>query len=62
MRRSLIGSVAEAFPTLAAFSNAELLGILVGLSVVFGVLSYFVFRYCDQRARELGYIDRVTNY
>jgi ABC-2 type transport system permease protein len=31
MRRSLIGSVAQAFPTLAAFTNLELLGILVGL-------------------------------
>ncbi len=62
MRRSLIGSVAEAFPTLAAFRNAELLGILAGLSLIFGVSSYFVFRYCDHRARELGYIDRVTNY
>jgi ABC-2 type transport system permease protein len=62
MRRSLIGTVAEAFPTLAAFSNLELIGILVGLTLVFAVLAYFVFRYCDHRARELGYIDRVTNY
>ncbi|KAF0109343.1 MAG: antibiotic transport system permease protein [Anaerolineaceae bacterium] len=62
MRRSLIGSVAEAFPTLAAFSNLELLGILVGLSVVFGVASIYVFRACDKRARERGLIDRTTNY
>jgi ABC-2 type transport system permease protein len=62
MRRSLLGTVAEAFPTLAAFSDPELIGILAGLSLLFGVLAYFVFRYCDHRARELGYIDRVTNY
>ncbi|MGD8456386.1 MAG: ABC transporter permease [Anaerolineales bacterium] len=62
MRRSLLGTLAEAFPTLADFSNLELIGILAGLSLVFGVLSYFVFRFCDHRARELGYIDRVTNY
>jgi ABC-2 type transport system permease protein len=62
MRRSLLGTVAEAFPTLAAFSNLELVGILAGLSLVFAVVGYFVFRFCDHRARELGYIDRVTNY
>ena len=62
IRRSLIGNVAQAFPTLAAFSNLELLGILVGLSIVFGVASIFVFRICDRRARERGLIDRTTNY
>jgi hypothetical protein len=62
MRRSLVGSVAQAFPTLARFSNLELLGILIGLSIVFGVASIFVFRLCDRRARERGLIDRTTNY
>jgi ABC-2 type transport system permease protein len=62
MRRSLIGSVAQAFPTLARFSNLELLGILVGLSVIFGALAIYVFRICDRRARERGLIDRITNY
>jgi ABC-2 type transport system permease protein len=62
MRRSLIGSVAQAFPTLAGFSNLQLLGILVGLSVLFGVISVYVFRICDRRARERGLIDRTTNY
>lgn len=62
MRRSLVGSVAQAFPTLAAFSNFQLLAILVGLSVFFGVVSIYVFRICDRRARERGLIDRTTNY
>lgn len=62
IRRALIGSVAEAFPTLQGFSNLQLLGILVGLSAVFGVISFFVFRYCEHRAREAGLIDAVTNY
>ncbi len=62
MRRSLIGSVAEAFPTLAGFSNLQLLGILIALSIVFGVASIFIFRACDKRARERGLIDRTTNY
>jgi ABC-2 type transport system permease protein len=62
MRRSLIGNIAEAFPTLARFSNLELIGILVGLTMVFTLIAFSAFRYCDHRARELGYIDRVTNY
>jgi ABC-2 type transport system permease protein len=62
MRRSLIGQVAEAFPTLSSFSNLQLLGILTGLTVVFGVISVFTFRWCDHIARERGLIDRVTNY
>ncbi len=62
MRRSLIGSVAQAFPTLARFSNMELLTILVVLSGLFGTISVFVFRACDRRARERGLIDRTTNY
>ena len=62
MRRSLAGSVAEAFPTLAHFSNLQLIGILLGLSLIFGVLSTFIFRFCDHRAREQGLIDYVSNY
>ncbi|MFN2144580.1 MAG: ABC transporter permease [Anaerolineales bacterium] len=62
MRRSLIGNIAEAFPTLAGFSNLELIGILVGLTVVFSLIAFFAFRWCDNRARELGYIDMTTNY
>ena len=62
MRRSLIGNVAEAFPTLAKFSNGDLLGILTGLTILFAITSIFTFRWCDHRARERGLIDRVTNY
>lgn len=62
LRRSLVGNVAEAFPTLAGFSNLQLLGILVGLSLLFGAASVFVFRACDRQARERGLIDRTTNY
>jgi hypothetical protein len=54
--------VAQVFPTLAPLNNMELLGILVVLSVVFGLASIFAFRSCDRRARDLGLIDRVTNY
>jgi ABC-2 type transport system permease protein len=62
IRRSLVGSVAEAFPTLSNFSNQQLLGILLGLTVFFAVLSYFVFRRCEHTARERGMLDMTTNY
>jgi ABC-2 type transport system permease protein len=62
MRRSLIGEVAQAFPTLAKFSNLQLLGILLALTVVFGVVAALVFRWCDRIARERGLIDHTTNY
>jgi len=62
MRRSLIGEVAQAFPTLARFSNSELLGILTGLTIIFAVISILTFRWCDHIARERGMIDRVSNY
>lgn len=62
IRRALVGSVADAFPTLAGFTNGELLGILAGLSLAFGILAIFVFRKCDHIARERGMIDMTTNY
>jgi ABC-2 type transport system permease protein len=62
LRRSLIGSVAQAFPTLSQFSNSQLFAILIGLTVVYGLLSIVVFRWCEYHARERGVIDVVTNY
>ncbi len=62
IRRSLAGPVAEAFPTLSSFSDLQLLGILLGLTVVFGLFSFAVFRRCDFLARERGMIDMTTNY
>lgn len=62
LRRSLVGEVAEAFPTLQGFTNLQLLGILVALTAVFTVLSGLSFRWCEDRARDKGLIDVVTNY
>ncbi len=62
MRRGLVGSVAQAFPTFSTTSNYQLLWILVASSLFFGVLSVLVFRLCEKRARERGLIDAATNY
>jgi len=62
LRRSLVGEVAAAFPTLQGFSNLELMGILLGLTLLFSLLSILVFRWCERQARERGMLDMVTNY
>jgi ABC-2 type transport system permease protein len=62
VRRALVGSVAEAFPTFAGLNNLQLLGILVGLTLVFGLIARVSFRWCEHQARERGLIDIVTNY
>lgn len=62
LRRSLVGNVAEAFPTLSVFSNGQILGVLAALSLLFGLTGALVFRHCDRLARERGLIDRTTNY
>lgn len=62
IRRALVGDVSQAFPTFSAFSNLELMGILIGFTLVFGLFSSRIFRACEHRAREKGLIDQVTNY
>lgn len=62
IRRSLVGSVAQAFPTFSSMSNSTLLLILIGTSFVAGIIGYFVFKRCDYLARERGLIDIATNY
>jgi len=62
LRRALVGHVAEAFPTLQGINSLEIIGILLGLTLGFGVISFFVFRFCEHIARERGLIDMVTNY
>lgn len=62
LRRSFVGNVAQAFPTLANFSDMQLLAVLLGLSLAFGAAGAWVFQLCDRAARERGLIDRTTNY
>lgn len=62
LRRSLVGEVAEAFPTLQGFSNLQLLGILLGLTAAFSLISVVSFHWFEQKARNRGMIDTVTNY
>ena len=62
LRRSMVGSVAEAFPTFQNLSNQQLLGILIGLTIIFAIIARYLFHYCEHVAQERGLIDMVTNY
>jgi ABC-2 type transport system permease protein len=62
LRRALLGPGAAAFPTLAAFSNAQLFGILGAITLAAGVFALFAFRYFDRRAREMGMLDAQSNF
>lgn len=62
IRRAFVGRVSDAFPTFSNLGNLQLFLILVGLSIVFGILGFWIFKLCDHRAREKGYIDWSTSY
>ena len=62
LRRSLIGSVSQSFPTFAALSNAQLLAILCGLTLLFGCAALLSFRFCEHWAREHSRLDSTSNY
>jgi ABC-2 type transport system permease protein len=62
LRRALVGATARSFPTLAAWSDGQLLAVLAGLTVLLSAISILVFRWCDHVAREKGRIDQVMNY
>jgi ABC-2 type transport system permease protein len=62
IRRSVVGTVAGAFPTLQNLTDLQLLGILLALTIVFSLISIVTFKRCDHIARERGLIDVVTNY
>jgi len=62
IRRSFVGNIAQAFPTFTQFSDLQLVLILLGTAVVFGVIGYISFILFDRRAREKGFIDWSTSY
>jgi ABC-2 type transport system permease protein len=62
LRRSLIGEVAQAFPTFAGLTDTQLFAILLGQTIFYGLLAIIVFRVCESKARDRGLIDVVTNY
>jgi ABC-2 type transport system permease protein len=62
VRRSLVGRVAEEYPTLAGIGDGQLFVLLALMTFAFGVIATSTFRCCDYMVREKGLIDRTTNY
>jgi ABC-2 type transport system permease protein len=62
LRRSLVGSLGGAFPTFAAWSDLELLGVLAGSTVILAIGALAIFRVCDGLARDYGLLDRTSGF
>jgi ABC-2 type transport system permease protein len=64
LRRAVLGSAASRAisPSLAGFSDGHLLLILLGVTLVTGVVSIYFFRWSEHQAREKGLIDMTTHY
>jgi ABC-2 type transport system permease protein len=62
LRRSLVGSISQSFPTFAALSDAQLLGILFGFTFLFGCAALVSFQLCEHWAREHSSLDSTSNY
>lgn len=62
IRRSLVGGVAQAFPTFSQLTNQDLMLILIGLTILFGIVSVWAWKKFDWQARERGLIDQTNNY
>jgi ABC-2 type transport system permease protein len=62
IRRSLLGSTAAAFPTFATTTDLELLAILAGMTILYGVLAVLFFRWAENRARQRGLLDVQTQF
>lgn len=61
-RRALLGSEATGFPTLAMLSNAQILGVLTGFTLVSTIGSFYFYRWALHMAKENGMIDMETTY
>jgi ABC-2 type transport system permease protein len=64
LRRAVLGSEISRgiSPSLAGFGDGQLLFILLGATLLSGVISVFFFRWSEHRAREKGLLDMTTHY
>jgi ABC-2 type transport system permease protein len=64
LRRAVLGSeVSKTIsPSLAGISDGQLLLVLVGVTLLTGIISVYFFRWSESRAREKGLIDMTTHY
>ena len=62
IRRSLLSGAATTDPTLAGFSDAQIMAILAATTLIFVLLSVLIFRAGERSARKAGKIDMQTWY
>jgi ABC-2 type transport system permease protein len=64
VRRALLGSTVShgISPILSGISDRDLLLILLGVTLAFGLASVYFFRWSEHRAREKGLLDMTTQY
>ena len=64
LRRAVLGSAIskDISPSLAGISDGQLLLILLGVTLLTGVISIHFFRWSEHRAREKGLVDMTTHY
>ncbi len=62
MRRAVVPSVGRIYPMYTDLTNGQLLLVLLGFSIIFGIIAVISFRLFDHVARERGNIDMVSNY
>ena len=62
IRRALIGNAAAASPSMAAFGDGAVLGILALQTAGLAVAATLGWKWAFHRARERGLLDKVTNY
>jgi ABC-2 type transport system permease protein len=64
LRRAVLGSEISGgiSPSLAGLRDGHLLLILLGATLLFGLISIFFFRWSEYRAREKGLLDMTTHY
>lgn len=62
IRRALLGPSAAVFPPFAAWSNANLFGVLILITIVIAVLTFGAYQRFDRIAREKGLLDVQSNF
>ncbi len=62
LRRALLGPAGAVSPLMARLSDAALLLVLAGATLLLGAVSILFFRWAESQAREKGLIDRETHY
>jgi ABC-2 type transport system permease protein len=61
-RRALVGAAAAASPSMAAYSDGAVLGILAVMTAGLAAVATLGWKWAFHRARERGLLDKVTNY